>query len=70
MALFDYKCVECGHKIEDVIEPYTENPAPKPCPKCGKDAVRVDFYQTWFALKGTGWSYGPSNCNNFSVGGK
>jgi len=68
MSLFDYKCKECGHKEEDVIENYTPEPKPRVCTACGKEsAIRVDFYQTWFALQGTGWSYGPSNCNNFKL---
>lgn len=69
MALWDYRCKSCGHKILDVIEPYTETPAPRDCPNCKgeKSAVRVDIYQTWFSLQGTGWAYGASNCNNFKV---
>ena len=68
MSLFDYKCKSCDHKVEDVIEPYSAYSEPIVCPSCGLTTlVRLDVYQTWFSLGGTGWSYGSSNCNNHKV---
>ena len=69
MSLFDYKCTECKHLEEDVIEVWTPTPAPKVCPKClNATLIRKDFYQTWFSLGGSGWTYSGANCKNSNFG--
>ena len=67
--MFDYQCVKCEKKIEDVIEPWTATPAPKDCPSCGAggSAIRVDFYQTWFNYMGMGWNHSTANCTNHKI---
>ena len=69
MPLFDYKCEQCGEKIEDIMEAWVAKPALRDCPKCGseKSAMRLDIYQTWFSLFGVNWSHTSANCNNFKV---
>jgi len=67
MPLFDYQCTTCPKKIEDVMEPWVENPAPRVCPECGSPSIRKDFYQTWFNFLAEGFGTSSANCNNYKV---
>lgn len=52
MALYDYRCTECGLTFE-VEHPMSEKPAIT-CPDCGKPAERV-FNASGIAFKGSGF---------------
>jgi putative FmdB family regulatory protein len=54
MPLFEYRCSTCGH-LEEVLQKHGE-PAPDPCPACGKSATMAkEVSLTSFQLKGGGW---------------
>ena len=38
MPIYEYKCIECGHKFEDFIQA-SEKDDIRECPKCGKRSV-------------------------------
>jgi putative FmdB family regulatory protein len=54
MPIYEYECVLCGHRIEELQSikamPLTD------CPKCGKPGLSRLISRTSFSLKGTGWA--------------
>ncbi|MCH4084090.1 MAG: zinc ribbon domain-containing protein [Coriobacteriaceae bacterium] len=52
MAVYDYKCTECGNQFE-VEHPMNEHPDVS-CPKCGSEAKRV-FVPSGIVFQGSGF---------------
>ena len=53
MPIYEYQCVDCGHKLE-VMQRISE-PLLKTCPGCAKDSLKKLISAVGFHLKGTGW---------------
>lgn len=53
MANYDYKCKECGERVE-VSHGMNEKPEVK-CPKCGKECAKCISKNMRFTLKGGGF---------------
>lgn len=54
MALYDFKCSECGHEIE-VLQKMSD-PYPTTCPNCGKETLEKQISKnTGFCLMGGSW---------------
>jgi putative FmdB family regulatory protein len=54
MPIYEYRCVACGHHVEQLQK--ADDPAPEPCPSCGdpKPLERL-MSRSSFQLKGGGW---------------
>jgi putative FmdB family regulatory protein len=53
MPIYEYKCDECGHRLESIQK---LNDAPlKECPACSRASLRRLISATGFQLKGSGW---------------
>lgn len=52
MPTYEYKCSECGLKIE--LEKRMSDPDPTDCTKCGGPVKQV-ISASGFTLKGRGW---------------
>ena len=52
MALYEYQCEACGHRVE-VIRKWSDPPLEK-CPTCGGAVNKLQSAPA-FHLKGTGW---------------
>lgn len=52
MPLYEYKCPDCGTKVEVLFHRTTRVPTVAECPKCGKCAERVTHPGGAFQLKG------------------
>lgn len=53
MPIYEYKCAECGHRLE-TIQKVSEAPLAD-CPSCGKTALKRLISAAGFQLKGGGW---------------
>jgi putative FmdB family regulatory protein len=53
MPIYEYKCAECGHRLE-TIQKVSEAPLAD-CPNCGKTALKRLISAAGFQLKGGGW---------------
>ncbi|MDT7943898.1 MAG: zinc ribbon domain-containing protein [Dehalococcoidia bacterium] len=40
MPLYEYYCRQCDHVFE-ALRPLRESDLPAPCPRCGREAVRI-----------------------------
>ena len=54
MALYEYKCKECGEEFEE-FRKMMEDSKKSTCPKCGKEADK-QLSRTSFKLEGSGWA--------------
>jgi putative FmdB family regulatory protein len=63
MPIYEYKCAECGHRLE-AIQKVSEAPLAD-CPSCGKTALKRLISAAGFQLKGGGWY-----ATDFKNGGK
>ncbi len=52
MPLYEYRCRQCGHSLEE-IQPMGAEP-PSPCPKCGGELRRV---YGRVAVRFSGWGF-------------
>lgn len=54
MAIYEFKCTECGHNFE--VMQKMSDPKPDKCPECGhpKPQQQVSV-NTGFCLMGRGW---------------
>lgn len=53
MPIYEYRCKECGHKLE-ALQKLSDAPL-LTCPSCGKDALSKLVSAAGFQLKGSGW---------------
>src|SRR5215213_2549122 len=53
MPLFEYVCDACGQRFEKIHK--FSDPAPDPCPKCGKGPVRRQMSSPAIQFKGSGF---------------
>ena len=51
MALFEYECIRCGHRVEIIQSSNKPNPE---CKKCRGETRRL-ISKSSFRLKGDGW---------------
>ena len=58
MPIYEYKCEECGHELEE-MQKFSDDPLTK-CPKCGKEALKKVISLSAFHLKGSGWYKKPN----------
>lgn len=62
MAIYAYKCGECGHEFE-VIQKMSDDPL-KTCPKCQRDTLVKQVSSGAFCLKGYGWTKAGMNVSS------
>jgi putative FmdB family regulatory protein len=53
MPIYEYRCSDCGHKLE-TLQRLADAPLVT-CPACGKDALSKLVTAAGFQLKGSGW---------------
>jgi len=53
MPIYEYRCNECGHKLES-LQKLADAPLVI-CPACGKNALSKLVSAAGFQLKGSGW---------------
>ncbi|MFT5140475.1 MAG: putative FmdB family regulatory protein [Lysobacterales bacterium] len=53
MPIYEYRCNDCGHKLER-IQKLSDEPL-KDCPACEKPELRKQVSAAAFRLKGGGW---------------
>jgi len=53
MPIYEYRCVDCGHKLEK-LQKMSDDPLVE-CPACGKPALKKLVSAAGFRLKGGGW---------------
>lgn len=53
MPIYEYRCAQCGHKLES-IQKFSDAPLTT-CPACGKEALTKLVSAAGFQLKGSGW---------------
>lgn len=53
MPIYEYKCSNCGAKLEK-LQKMSDEPL-KDCPECGKATLTKLVSASGFILKGTGW---------------
>jgi len=53
MPIYEYRCTQCGHKLE-ALQKLSEAPLTL-CPSCGKEALTKLVSAAGFQLKGSGW---------------
>lgn len=53
MPIYEYKCKDCGHKME-AIQKISDDPLTN-CPECGKSSLQKQISASGFRLKGSGW---------------
>ena len=53
MPIYEYRCEECGHKLEALQK--LSDAQLLTCPVCGKDALSKLVSAAGFQLKGSGW---------------
>lgn len=53
MPIYEYKCKDCGHKMES-IQKISDAPLTD-CPECGKSSLQKQISASGFRLKGSGW---------------
>ncbi|MBN1945928.1 MAG: zinc ribbon domain-containing protein [Bradymonadales bacterium] len=52
MPIYEYRCLRCGDKFEELLRAGDPDPV---CPLCGAEKPRRLISNTYFSLKGTGW---------------
>ncbi len=58
MPIFQYRCVHCGKKFEELVQKYDD---PVRCPACGQAAER-DWSGTVFSATGQKSKHCSGNC--------
>ncbi len=53
MPIYEYRCTQCGHKLE-TLQKFSDAPLTT-CPACGKEALSKLVSAAGFQLKGSGW---------------
>jgi len=53
MPIYEYKCAECGHRLE-AIQKVSDDPLTD-CPTCGRAGLKRLISAAGFQLKGSGW---------------
>ncbi|HFD79069.1 MAG TPA: zinc ribbon domain-containing protein [Gammaproteobacteria bacterium] len=53
MPIYEYRCSECGHKLEKLQK--ISDPPLTVCPVCGKATLQKLVSAAGFRLKGGGW---------------
>ena len=53
MPIYEYRCGQCGHKLES-LQKFSDAPLTT-CPACGKEALSKLVSAAGFQLKGSGW---------------
>lgn len=53
MPIYEYKCADCGHRLEAIQK--VSEPLLVECPTCGKAALKRLISAAGFQLKGSGW---------------
>lgn len=53
MPIYEYRCNDCGHKLE-ALQKLADAPM-LTCPACGRDALTKLVSAAGFQLKGSGW---------------
>lgn len=53
MPIYEYRCTQCGHKLE-TLQKFSDAPLTT-CPACGKEALGKLVSAAGFQLKGSGW---------------
>jgi putative FmdB family regulatory protein len=53
MPIYEYRCNDCGHKLE-ALQKLSDAPL-LACPACGKDTLTKLVSAAGFQLKGSGW---------------
>lgn len=54
MPIYQYKCSDCGHELEE-LQKFSDEPL-KECPNCKKEALEKQIStDTGFCLMGHGW---------------
>ena len=53
MPIYEYRCSDCGHKLE-ALQKLSDAPL-LTCPSCGKNALSKLVSAAGFQLKGSGW---------------
>jgi putative FmdB family regulatory protein len=53
MPIYEYRCTDCGHRLE-ALQRLADAPL-KACPACGKESLTKLLSAAGFQLKGSGW---------------
>ena len=53
MPIYEYRCQNCGEKLE-ILQKHADAPLTE-CPKCGKEDLNKLVSAPSFQLKGSGW---------------
>ena len=53
MPIYEYKCSNCGHRLEK-LQKMSDEPL-KECPECNEASLSKLVSASSFKLKGTGW---------------
>jgi len=53
MPIYEYRCQDCGHELEQLQR--MSDPALTVCPACGKSQLKRLISAAGFRLKGAGW---------------
>lgn len=53
MPIYEYRCQECGHKLEALQK--ISDPKLSTCPECDQEALTKLVSASAFVLKGSGW---------------
>lgn len=53
MPIYEYKCAQCGHRLE-AIQKMSDDPLTD-CPACGRAELKRLLSAAGFQLKGSGW---------------
>lgn len=53
MPIYEYRCSDCGHKLESLQK--LADPPLVTCPSCGKQTLTKLLSAAGFQLKGSGW---------------
>lgn len=53
MPIYEYKCAQCGHRLE-AIQKMSDDPLTE-CPACGRAELKRLLSAAGFQLKGSGW---------------
>jgi len=53
MPIYEYRCTQCGNKLE-ALQKMSDAPLTH-CPSCGKETLTKMVSAASFQLKGTGW---------------
>lgn len=53
MPIYEYRCTQCGHKLE-ALQKFSDAPLTT-CPACAKETLAKQVSAAGFQLKGSGW---------------